>query len=80
MTSDQATIYAGEVVVPFAARTPLPPGYTVQWWEHDEHYHWVLSEDVYSDCSCDRWACWRGAWNHYRAQKNIQTEGVHTDA
>lgn len=54
------------VVIRFSSRQVLPPGYRVEWWDQDEHYHWVLSDEVYSDCSADRWACWRGAWVHYR--------------
>ncbi len=54
----------------FADRTPLPPGYAVEWWEQDEHYHWVKladPDDTYSDASVRKWDCWRGAWAHYRA-------------
>lgn len=55
-----------DVLVRFSPHQTLPPGYTVQWWEQDEHHHWVLSESIYSDCERDRWAARRGAWNHYR--------------
>lgn len=56
----------GIILIRFAPHQPLPPGYTIQWWERDEHYHWVLSDNVYSDCDRDRWAARRGAWAHYR--------------
>lgn len=56
--------------ITFAKHQPLPPGYRVEWWEQDEQYHWIISEDVYSEGCSDRWAAWRGAWAHYRAQRS----------
>lgn len=58
----------GEHVVKFAPNQKLPPGYTVQWWDSDEHYHWVLDEDTYSCCTCCRFSARRGAWAHYNKQ------------
>ena len=55
---------------PYSARTPLPPGYAVEYWDEDEHWHWVLTaspDETYSDASWNHWTCWRGAWAHYRA-------------
>ena len=56
----------------YSDRTPLPPGYDVEWWEEDEHYHWVSPDpNVYSDGSWNHWDCWRGAWAHYRAANTV---------
>ncbi len=56
-------------------RTPLPPGYTVEWWEETEQHHWV-GPDVndYSDGHVNHWACWRGAWAHYRAAQTTEVK------
>lgn len=56
----------------YSAKTPLPPGYAVEWWESDEHYHWVRTsdpEDTYGDCHVNHWPCWREAWAHYNTNK-----------
>ena len=66
---NETLINPGDYVVNFSLNQKLPPGYTVQWWECDEHYHWVKSADVYGVAHWDRFACRRGAWAHYRAQK-----------
>ncbi len=53
-----------KVVINFAKHQKLPEGYRVEWWESDEHYHWVIDDDNYSEASCDRWDCFREAWIH----------------
>lgn len=56
-------------IIGFAPNTKLPPGYTVQWWESDEMYRWVLSEDVYGVANCNRFRARRDAWAHFKAQR-----------
>jgi hypothetical protein len=51
----------------YSPHTPLPPGYSVQGWECDEHYHWVSGNNE-SDGTWNHWACWRGAWAHYQKE------------
>lgn len=53
--------------VNFAPNQKLPPGYSVEWFESDEMYHWVISDDLYSVCCCCRWMAYRGAWANYKA-------------
>ena len=49
----------------YPARTPLPPGYVVE--RVDDHWCWVrLADDIESAVHWNHWACWRGAWAHYR--------------
>lgn len=53
----------------YSANTPLPLGYAVEWWESDEHYHWVRTsdpEDTYGDCHVNHWATW-----HYQANRDL---------
>lgn len=57
------------VPINFSPRQPLFPGYRVQWWESDEHYHWVIDEDTYSEIFADRFDARRAAWSHYRMEK-----------
>lgn len=45
---------------------PLPPGYHVEWWEQDEHYHWVCGER-YGDICATRWQALSDAWIDYRS-------------
>lgn len=62
-----------DVQIRFAPNQPLPPGYSVEWWECDEHYHWVHDPsratdgepEVYSDATCCRFSARRGAWAHF---------------
>ncbi len=56
-----------QITINFASRQKLPPGYIVQWWECDEHYHWVINEDNYSEIFSSRWQAFRAAWAHYKA-------------
>ena len=53
------------VTIKFAPRQKLPPGYRVEWWESDEHYHWVNDRDRHSDVFADRFQAYRAAWTHY---------------
>jgi hypothetical protein len=52
-------------IIRFPPSQALPHGYSVEWWESDEHYRWVSGED-YSDIYADRWVARRSAWAHYR--------------
>jgi hypothetical protein len=56
--------------VTFARHQRLPAGYSVEWWEADEMYHWVVSGDLYSVPCCCRWMAYRGAQKH--AKDNAQ--------
>ena len=50
----------------YPARTPLPPGYEVQL--VGDHCYWVREAgDIESSIHWNHWACWRDAWEHYRA-------------
>lgn len=54
----------------YSARTPLPPGYAVEYWDEDEMWHWVLKrcpDDVNGGDTWNHWRCWREAWAHYSA-------------
>ena len=42
----------------------LPQGYKVEWWEADEHFHWVIDEDNYSCAFATKWDAYRSAWEH----------------
>ena len=57
-------------VINFSPNQTLPPGYTVIWSESDEHYRWMLSEDVYGYEHCNRFRARRDAWAHYAANKS----------
>jgi len=53
------------VKINFPPRQKLPPGYRVEWWASDEHYHWVIDEDTYSQIFANRYQARRAAWAHY---------------
>jgi hypothetical protein len=55
-----------EIPIRFAPRQPPPPGYRVEWWEQDEHYHWATGK-TYSDIFATRWQAWHAAWEDCRA-------------
>ena len=56
------------VVKHYPTRTPLPPGYVVVRPDDSGHWCWLrLSDETESSVHWDHWACWRGAWAHYRA-------------
>lgn len=58
----------------YPARTPLPPGYAVE--RVDDHWWcWVrLADNSESSIHWNHWACWRGAWKHYR---RCMKDGTH---
>lgn len=54
------------MIVRFSKPQSPPPGYRVEWWDSDEHYHWVKGEgQEFSDIFSDRWAARRAAWIHW---------------
>ena len=55
-----------DVVINFSTNQKLPPGYRVEWWPDDEHFHWVIDENNYSDIYSSRWQAYRAAWKHYK--------------
>ena len=57
-----------DYAVNFSANQPLPPGYTVQWWESNESYQWVIDENIYGVEHHDRFRARRDAWAHFNAQ------------
>lgn len=57
--------------VNFASHHPLPPGYRIEWWHSDEHYHWVNGER-HSDVFADRFQARRAAWSDARS---LELEG-----
>lgn len=66
----------GRYVVGFAQHQMPPDGYTVEWWDCDEMYHWVKLDpaddphhpNVYSGPTCCRWSARRGAIRHANTQ------------
>jgi len=58
--------------VAFSKNQKLPIGYRVEWWESDEHYHWVIDNDTYSCMFSDRFMCYKNAWFHHRIEKKIK--------
>ena len=55
-----------EITINFAPRQKLPPGFRVEWWIDDEHYHWVNEEGECSVMFSSRWQAYRDAWGYYR--------------
>lgn len=55
--------------VRFSPNQKLPPGYTVQWWDCDEHYRWVIDENTYGVEHWDRFRARRDAWAHFESQQ-----------
>ena len=39
----------------FSKHIKVPEGYTIEWWECDEMYHWVVNPDHVSVAFCSRW-------------------------
>jgi len=62
------------VIIKFAPNQKLPPGYTIQWWEENESYQWVIDENTYGMASVDRWYCYRSAWLHHRKHNSRQEQ------
>lgn len=55
------------IVIRFAKHQKLPKGYTIEWWEADEHYHWVSENGNNESISfCTRWQAFRSAWAESR--------------
>jgi len=52
------------IEIKFSKHQKLPKGYKIEWWEADEHYHWVIDEDNYSCIFSSRWQAFRSAWVH----------------
>uniref|UniRef100_A0A6M3JSD5 Uncharacterized protein n=1 Tax=viral metagenome TaxID=1070528 RepID=A0A6M3JSD5_9ZZZZ len=48
----------------------LPPGYHIEWYEGDEHYHWVNGERE-SIMFSSRWQAYRAAWKDYELHKCV---------
>jgi hypothetical protein len=48
----------------FSKNQKLPEGYVVEWWECDEHYHWVIYKNNYSCSYSNRFLARRCAWIH----------------
>lgn len=51
-----------QIVIKFSKHQKLPTGYRIEWWEADEHYHWVIDENTYSCAFSSRWQAFRSAW------------------
>ena len=51
-----------QIVIKFSRHQKLPIGYRIEWWEADEHYHWVIDENTYSCAFSSRWQAFRSAW------------------
>lgn len=51
-----------QIVIKFSKYQKLPIGYRIEWWEADEHYHWVIDENTYSCAFSSRWQAFRSAW------------------
>jgi hypothetical protein len=51
-------------IINFAPHQQPPSGYRIEWWECDEHYHWIIDEDNYSQIYSSRWQAWWAAWSH----------------
>ena len=50
----------------FAKHQKMPPGYTVEFWNYDEMYHFDIENiDFESPAYCDRFKARRAAWQHY---------------
>lgn len=48
----------------------MPPGYRL--WQLDSgHYLWELNDRTESAIHWDRWAIYRGAWNHYNSTEAV---------
>ena len=62
-----------KIKINFSNNQKLPPGYLIEWWESDEHYHFVIENDAdfESVCYCDRFMCRQAAWNHYNTWKEF---------
>ena len=59
-----------KIEIIFAKPQKLPPGYKIEWWEADEHYHWVLNANTYSCAFVSRWQAYRSAWARYNYLEN----------
>ena len=57
---------------------PLPPGYAVLRLDDGAMHQWIRLDasgqdyDLESQIGWDKWAAWRGAWAHYRAEQAKQ--------
>lgn len=60
-------------IIRFAPNQKLPPGYTVQWWESDEMYRWVIDENTYGIEFACPYAARRSAWCRYKSVEAITT-------
>ena len=53
-----------KIKIKFAKHQKLPIGYKIEWWEADEHFHWVIDDDNYSCSFASKWDAYRSAWAH----------------
>jgi hypothetical protein len=67
-------------IINFSKNQKMPPGYRVEWWECDEHYHWVIDDDNYSQCFACRFHCRRAAWIHYKTIDRVNKICDHTNS
>ena len=43
------------IKINFSKHIKVPAGYTIEWWECDEMYHWVVNPEHVSVAFCSRW-------------------------
>lgn len=55
-----------QIIINFAKHQKLPPRYKIEYWESDEHYHWVIDDNNYSEMYSSKWQARRASWAHYR--------------
>ncbi len=56
------------IKINFSKNQKLPTGMTIEWWECDEHYHWVIDDDNYSIPFCNRFDAYKSAWVYHKKQ------------
>ena len=57
------------VIIKFAKQQKPPAGYRIEWWESDEHFHWVIDYDNYSCPFATKWQAYRSAWWNSKTTK-----------
>lgn len=62
-------------IIKFTPNQKLPEGYRVEWWECDEHYHWV-TENNNSCCFSTRWQAWHNAWHNAKDKADNMKEQI----
>jgi len=60
----------GDYEVRFAPNQPVPPGYSVMWFESSEMYGWECGNKE-SVVGWDRFRARREAWTHYLRSKAL---------